>query len=324
MRQNAFQYRAIRRNLNPNGVCWGSRTLKQGRTLAYSFERHETVAVGVGRIIGELTWTTTTQLYPSHPQHQDWVHNTRTRYKRVRSLLRLVRDSLGDEVYRAELDRIREASGMLSRLRDAEVLVQTADLLAEHIAEDDSLARLCQWLGERYRNIANIETNIQQLLLATAREMDELTLRSANWQLPDDYDEPVRQFTRGYKRGQRQMGVALAQGDDEAFHDWRKRVKDHYYHWGLFDMAWQPAMSLRAEEIKTLSDLLGEDHDIAVLCEVLAAETGAPELSQRLLDEVRRYQQDLRDRSKALAQRIYNDEPDALADELRRSIERWR
>jgi CHAD domain-containing protein len=291
--------------------------------LGYSFERHETVAVGVGRIIGELTWTTTQELYPSHPRHQDWVHNTRTRYKRIRSLLRLMRDSLGDDVYRAEMDRIREATGLLSRLRDAEVLVQTADLLAEHIAEDDSLAQLRQWLGERYRQISHIETNIQQLLLTTAREMDELILRSANWQLPEDYDEPLREFTRSYNRGLQQMGVAFEQPGDEAFHDWRKRVKGHYYQCCLFDMAWSPTMSLRSEEIKSLSDLLGEDHDIAVLREVLAAETGAPEMSQQLDRQVHDHQQGLRDRSKTLAESVYQHEPDALADELRRSIERW-
>lgn len=291
--------------------------------MAYSFERHETVAVGVGRIIGELTWTTTQQLYPSHPQHQEWVHNARTRYKRIRSLLRLVRDSLGDEAYRAELEQIRQAAGLLSRLRDAEVLVLTADLLAERIADDDGLAQLRLWLGERYRHIVQIESNIQQLLLATAREMDELTLRSANWLLPEGYDGVVGQFIRSYERGRRQFDRAFEQPHDEAFHEWRKRVKDHYYHSCLFDMAWSPTMSLRSEAMKTLSDLLGEDHDIAVLREVLASETGAPELSQRLAGEMQAYQQYLRDRSKMLGERIYGLEAEALDDELRRSIERW-
>ncbi len=66
--------------------------------MAYSFERHETVAVGVGRIIGELTWTTTQELYPSHPNHQDWVHYARSRYKVILCLLRMVSDILVDEV----------------------------------------------------------------------------------------------------------------------------------------------------------------------------------------------------------------------------------
>ena len=291
--------------------------------MAYSFERHETVAVGVARIIGELTWTTTSELYPSHPQHQDWVHNTRTRYKRVRSLLRLIRKSLGREVYGDEMDRVREATGMLARMRDTEVLVQTADLLAERVNGHADVTELCEWSRERYRRIAHIEINMQQLLLATAHAMDGLTIRSANWNLPEGFEEPLKQFTRSYRRGRRQCAAAFDEPGDDSFHEWRKRVKDHLYHCRLFGMAWSPTMSLRVEEIKSLSDLLGEDHDLAVLRQVLTAESDAPALSVQLDSEIQGFQEYLRDRSREVADRIYEQEPESLGEELANSIKRW-
>jgi CHAD domain-containing protein len=293
--------------------------------LAYCFERHESVAVGVGRIIGELTWTTTNELHPGHPEHQDWVHNTRTRCKRIRSLLRLVRTSLGEETYRAELARAREVAERLSRLRDAEVLVLTGDAIDEQATgPDESLIELRRWLRERYARIAQIETNLQQLLLATAKEMDDLTLRSANWSLPEDFHQPVAQFVRGYRRGRRKFAEAYEQPHDEAFHEWRKRVKDHWYHCCLFDTVWPPPMIGRQQELKTLSDYLGEDHDLSVLREVLSEETGAPAVSDRLDAHMNSLQQQLRERGRELAQRIYDPEPEWLGGELQRNLERWR
>ena len=293
--------------------------------MAYCFERHESVAVGVSRIIGELTWTTTHELHPGHPEHPNWVHNTRKRLKRIRSLLRLVRISLGDEPYAAELTRIREASARISRLRDAEVLVLTADAIDTRAANpDQSLAGMRQWLRERYGRIVQIETNVQQLLLATANEMDDLTLRSANWNLPQDFDEPVAQFERAYRRGRRRFAATFEQPHDEAFHELRKRVKDHFYQCSLFDMAWSPNMVTRLEELKLLSDLLGEDHDLSVLREVLGAEADAPPVSAALDAELNSLQQQLRSRSRELAQRLYEPVPESMREELERSLERWR
>ena len=292
--------------------------------MAYSFERHETVAVGVSRILGELTWTISHELHPGHPEYPNWVHNTRTTYKRIRSLLRLVRDSLGKEVFSAERDRIREASNQLALLRDAEVLVLSAESLATHFpGQADAIADLHLWLLQRYQRIAQIETNLQQLLLATANEMNDLTLRSAAWILPDDFQEPVRNFTRSYRKGKREFTRALEAANDEAFHEWRKQVKNHWYHCRLFDQAWLPAMMWRITELKELSDLLGEDHDLAVLREVLVDADDAPYRSQDHEDLVQQRQRQLRARSAELGERIYAPEPETLAEELDSSLRRW-
>ncbi len=45
-------------------------------------------------------------------------------------------------------------------------------------------------------------------------------------------------------------------------HEWRKRVKDLWYHVTLLQDAWRPVMSALADEAHELSDRLGDEHDL--------------------------------------------------------------
>ncbi|HST38572.1 MAG TPA: CHAD domain-containing protein, partial [Conexibacter sp.] len=59
------------------------------------------------------------------------IHQARKHLKKTRALLRLVRPALGNTVYHAENDALRDAAGKLSATRDADVLVATVDALAD-------------------------------------------------------------------------------------------------------------------------------------------------------------------------------------------------
>ena len=73
------------------------------------------------------------------------VHETRKAFKRLRALVRVARDALGDEVYRRENTIFRDAGRRLSSARDATVLVQTLDALTARYRDelgDDAFAGL--------------------------------------------------------------------------------------------------------------------------------------------------------------------------------------
>ena len=65
------------------------------------------------------------------PIRDDTVHEVRKATKRLRALLRLVRDHLGPRRYARENRTFRDSARALSPARDAEVLVATVDRLAE-------------------------------------------------------------------------------------------------------------------------------------------------------------------------------------------------
>jgi hypothetical protein len=80
------------------------------------------------------------------------VHEARKDLKKLRAVLRLVRDDLGDAVYRSENVRFRDAGRMLSGARDAHVRVETLAALRERF---DDASRLTAWRCSSTRSRGN-------------------------------------------------------------------------------------------------------------------------------------------------------------------------
>ena len=61
----------------------------------------------------------------SDSTREEAVHEARKDMKKLRALLRLVRDELGDDVYRRENVSFRDAGRRLAGARDSQVLLET-------------------------------------------------------------------------------------------------------------------------------------------------------------------------------------------------------
>ena len=65
------------------------------------------------------------------------------------------------------------------------------------------------------------------------------------------------------------METALVDPSPEKMHEWRKKTKYVMYQIMLLSEIWKPVMDIAGEELKKLSDYLGEEHDISVLIQKL-------------------------------------------------------
>ena len=76
------------------------------------------------------------------------VHLTRKRFKRIRAVLRLIRDEIGEAVYQQQNQFYRDASRLLSPVRDSAVLVDLFNTLVEtdHDAGAQTAGRSCRLL----------------------------------------------------------------------------------------------------------------------------------------------------------------------------------
>src|SRR6516162_2074833 len=165
------------------------------------------------------------------------VHEARKALKRLRALIRLLEDELGEQVFARENAVLREAGRRLSAARDAEVIVATLeDLMRRHpgeLAHRRGVVRLHAALR------AERERVVQQSLAdgsTAADALDELRgvrRRAMAWSLSDrpgiEAVEPAlkRLYGRGRRRYQR---AALGSGSRTlALHAWRKRVKELRY-----------------------------------------------------------------------------------------------
>ena len=68
--------------------------------MAFQLEATESVRRGVKRLVAKQLDNALEEL--GAPNRDEVVHEIRKRFKRIRAVLRLVRDELGDKVYRQE------------------------------------------------------------------------------------------------------------------------------------------------------------------------------------------------------------------------------
>ena len=109
--------------------------------------------------------------------------------------------------------------------------------------------------------------------MGTARSLTTALFRSSRpyalgWMIGSSAKEDGRRWRAGscapIGAGVRRLPVRLS-GEMSDLHDWRKRVKDLWYHERLLAPTCGPTVRGHAKELDRLSDLLGDDHDLALL-----------------------------------------------------------
>jgi CHAD domain-containing protein len=230
--------------------------------MAYRFEKQETVEAGIRRIAREEIVAVIDVIDDNTVTEEETVHEARKRCKELRALVRLVRPAM-EETYRLENDFFRDEARRLSHLRDAEVIIQAFDTIAPSLSNPNVIR---DRLEQQKRAIEQDEKSPQEKLAQFRQNMAEARERVENWRLDNNSVSAVRSgLEKTYRRGRKAMAAAGEKLSDEALHQWRKRVKYHWYHLCLLVPVWEPVIDALQDEAHHLSDLLGDDHDLAVL-----------------------------------------------------------
>ena len=200
------------------------------------------------------------------------AHEARKHLKKIRALLRLIRDGIGRTAFEVENDCFGDAGRHVRNLRDAQTLVRTLDTVRKRFFERHHPALISDARGlfmddERRCLKHAAERGAMAAVLKTLRAA---LIRSGEWNLRDfGWKEACAALKRAYKRARAAGGKAASQRTVENLHAWRKRVKDLWYHARLLRKACPEFMDEFAHELKVLSEFLGDDHDLAMLCEAL-------------------------------------------------------
>ncbi len=246
-----------------------------GRSRSYRLKGGEAPAEGIRRIALGRADKAVEEL--GGGELADSIHSGRKDLKKLRSALRLVRGELGDDLYRAENRRYRDAGRLLARSRDAEVKVQTLRSLRERFGEDLPRDLADAWLAALERERDEIAgkaaseaggsriAEARAAIAAGRAEIDGWPLRDDSWQLVE------AGLLRSYRRGRRAMNRTRSNPATENVHEWRKRTKDLWYQLRILRDAWKPVLGETADQAHGLADLLGDHHDLAVLVEDLAS-----------------------------------------------------
>lgn len=219
------------------------------------------------------------------------LHETRRGFKRLRGLLRLVRDA-DEDFYRAENARYRDCARTLARGREASALVETVDRLLKpglDPAEAAVLAAFRQRLDDRRAAIEADREEVKAAIAGAVLGCEAGRDALARFRAPASPREQAAVIASGVARivrsARRSLGRAARSGEAEAFHELRKAVKYHALHLDLLADVWEAADARRRSAAKRLGDVLGEFNDIAVMKEFLRQE---PELADDAAPAMRR------------------------------------
>jgi CHAD domain-containing protein len=240
------------------------------------------------------------------------VYDVRKRCRTVRTLLRLVRPEVGDDVYRRENRALRDAAHVLSPVRDAAVLVE----------EHDGAVREGGIFPDGFRDalVRRHDELRAELLagdaLAEVRESLATVLpRIGIWPVEAvDWEVVGAGVKRVYAKGRKAMAAAYDDPGTERFHYWRKRVKYLHHQLCLLEDLWPEVMSASAESAQALTAALGDAHDLAVLREALV--TTFENVDGEVLEFIDSRRRLLRARARPIGLRLYAEKPSRFVARL--------
>jgi CHAD domain-containing protein len=237
-----------------------------------AFDPSAPVRDGVAGAVGDVLAYARSQVEQAAEQPERSVHEYRKSIRRSRSVVKLMRDSLGRETYDQLTEPQREAARETSILRDLDVLL---DLVAKAPREGamgpalDDLEELLREEREALRKENRVET--------TLREGSELLVDLPDRfrkSLPDWLDWPRMHeaLQVSYRRARRARRKAKKKRSTAAVHEWRKRVKELRYQLELLAPVTGPSQEHR--QLVALAKELGGIIDLVVLRNTVKAHRG--------------------------------------------------
>ncbi len=293
--------------------------------MSHQMHAGEPITNGVRRIACLHIDTTLHQLTDPYFNRDDAVHEGRKMCKRIRAIIRLIRNEIGSGYYQQENGRFRDASRLLAPARDAAVMVETLDSLLTYFDENDPnhpamkflaekpLASLRTRLMQRHRQVADEIIYESQAFDACIKMIEAGRAQISQWPIENEgFIVLQKGLKRVYHRGLMRMAEAYADPEPEKFHDWRKRVKYLWHQVETLSSIWPDILEPMAESLHTLSSLLGDDHDLAELQKVIAYDPNLlPEtdLQQLLFVLIEHRRQALQSEACFLGERLYAEAP---------------
>jgi CHAD domain-containing protein len=284
--------------------------------MAFRFKLSEPFDNGFKRIATEQIDRALAQLNDNEDRVVA-VHECRKALKRIRALLRLVRPALGDSTFRSENAQMRDIAGGLSGARDRHVLLETlAKLEAASEAAGTPFAAAIRTAIMEIANGGDAPKGDVAAMKHAASLLTDAKKRIAGLRLTGDGFAAVGPgLQASYRKARRAFREAYRDPHDDAFHEWRKGTQQHWRHMALLARAWPECLGARSTEARALSQLLGDDHDLALLIAFLNSDAADAIADAHVLTAKQaalRRQDELRTIARPLGQRLFAEGPKTL------------
>ena len=301
--------------------------------MAFQLKAKESVGDGIKRnVTRELEKVLDDAAAKPNPQaRNEAVHEIRKSLKKVRAALRLVREELGDDLYREENWGFRDAARPLTEVRDAEMLVETFDKLAPQLVspiDPGSVTKVRAALLARQEDVTRRVLDEDRALVGLKQVATRALARVSDWRIDGDGWAAVEcGVRRVYRAGHRALSLAAGHPSVENLHEWRKQAKYLWHQLQLLEPVWVGCEQELGDQVHELTQLLGDDHDLAVLRQVLAADPltyGGHHVLKGMFAIVDGQREKLERQAFALGRQLYKDPPKGFTSRIEGYWKAWR
>jgi CHAD domain-containing protein len=298
--------------------------------MAYRFKRGESVPDAARRIAREELKSVVDQLGENAKGNRDEaIHEARKSIKKVRALMRLLQKPLGSR-YQRENRKLRKVARTLSELRDAGAMVEVFDTLRKEYPDElgeRQAASVRRALLQRKKQ-AEEHADLPCVLQGISKSVEAAARRAKRWSVQANSFSAVEP---GLKQTFHALRVAFAKAQrhphPDRDHEWRKRVKDHWYHIRLLEDLWTDVLQGYEASLKDLETWLGDSHNLVLLRDLLASDAATyadKKTVDRTLRAIDRFQKDLHDKADALGRRICEEKPAQFTRRMRKLWQDWK
>jgi len=274
----------------------------------------EAVPSGLRRIATEELQSAAALLQNCTPHtRDDAIHEARKSLKKTRALLRLISPSLAGN-YRQENESLGDLGRKLSEFRDAAAMIEILDQFRKEYRESNR-GRVPAVIRQELLRQKRAQTQspaIVDAVRSTSVALTDAAGRVSGWPIEGDGFETIAAgLAKTYRRGRKGMAATRGNTAADYVHDWRKRAKAHWYHIRLLEEIWDSRLALHERSLKRLETLLGDHHNLEVLCQKLSANAAAManERVRAYIEDMREYQRQLRRQALALGRQVYAATP---------------
>ena len=255
------------------GPASGDPTSTGGLPLALHFEVDETVPDGVRRILSEALEAIASDLRDDSLDDERAVHETRRNCKRIRAVLRMVRDELGDG-WSSEDRWYRDLARSLSSARDAVAMMATLERVSQRYHKQvkkrtfEALREVLEARGVREaEGVAALRERAAEDIEGAMARTAELPLQATG------FAALAPGLGATYGRARLILLQAAEEGRAEDFHHLRKRVKNLYYQVGTLRKSEPKRIEAMESRFDRLAEILGDAQDLDVLRKALGEAT---------------------------------------------------
>ena len=253
----------------------------------------------------------------------DSNHEMRKNMKKVRAALRLVRGTISDKAYKIRNIAARDIARLGSELRESRVLISTFDNLeysCEQELDNSSYKIIRERLVNEYQKLRIKLLEDEELLMKITQQLE---MAKPGMKIPHLNETGFDAFEKGlkkvYKRGRKAAEAARKEPTIENYHEWRKRAKYLRYQLRILKDSWPPVLNGFIKELHCLSDLLGADHDLAILEEKLkeiSRNSDSIENAEQWIKRIESLKSEKQNSIQHLGEKIYAEKPKVFVNRV--------